>query len=494
MLQAKKLLTLFSFLPFLAAGCSESVSAPEKPVRSTATETQALALRALPDFTPLVEQYGPTVVNISTTQSLRGPRGPQIPEIPGLSEDDPFFEFFRRFIPPAPDRGPRGGPRGFQAQSLGSGFIVSEDGYILTNSHVVANADEITVRLTDKREFKAKVVGVDKRTDVAVLKIDATGLPAAPLGNSANVKVGEWVVAIGSPFGFDNSVTAGIVSAKGRSLPDETYVPFIQTDVAVNPGNSGGPLFNLKGEVIGINSQIFSRTGGYMGLSFAIPIELAMDVSKQLRTTGKVSRGKLGVVIQALTPELAKSFGKENASGALVASVEKGSPAEKAGLQAGDVILKYEGRAVETSQDLPSLVASSRPGSKINLEVWRKGSTREIQVTLAELPAEKVAAGESGGKADLNKLGMALAELTAEQKKELKIDHGIMVTDAEGAAARAGIRRGDVVLAIKGNEVKTVEEFNSLVKSAPPGEPLALLIQRGESTLYVAVKPETEKG
>jgi serine protease Do len=495
MSQARNLVAVTAVIASLiAAGCSDSVSAPQQNTQQSATPQQPLPLRALPDFTPLVQQYGPTVVNISTTQALRR-GGQQMPEIPGLSEDDPFFEFFRRFIP-KPESGPRG-PRAFPAQSLGSGFIVSDDGYILTSAHVISNAEEITVRLTDRREFKAKVVGVDKRTDVAVLKIDATGLPTAPLGTSEEVKVGEWVVAIGSPFGFENSVTAGIVSAKGRSLPDETYVPFLQTDVAVNPGNSGGPLFNLKGEVVGINSQIFSRTGGYMGLSFAIPIELAMDVSKQLRTTGKVSRGRLGVVIQSLTPELARSFGKDNARGALVSSVEKGSPAEKAGIQPGDVILKYDGKTVETSAELPPLVATTRPGSKAELQIWRKGSTKELQVTVAELPGEKVAAGgdsRPGAKEEVNKLGLALSELSAEQKKELKTDHGIMVSDAQGVAARAGIRAGDVILAVKGNEVKSVEEFNNLVKQAPADQPLALLIQRGESTLYVAVKPETDKG
>jgi serine protease Do len=324
---------------------------------------QAQNSRALPDFTELVERQGAAVVNISTTQTVRSnQRGAQ--PFP-FDENDPMYEFFRRFIPRQPGMpGLPGTPRQFESRSLGSGFVVSADGYILTNAHVVDSADEILVRLTDKREFKARVIGADKRTDVALIKIDATALPTVRLGDPGLLKVGEWVVAIGSPFGFDNSVTAGIVSAKGRSLPQENYVPFIQTDVAVNPGNSGGPLFNMRGEVVGINSQIYSRSGGFMGISFAIPIDVAMDVQAQLRASGKVSRGRIGVVIQEVTKELAESFGLSQAQGAAVNAVEKGGPAEKAGIEPGDVILKFDGKPIASSGDLPRIVGSSKPGSR----------------------------------------------------------------------------------------------------------------------------------
>src|SRR5207245_2723506 len=327
--------------------------------------------QVLPDFTRLVEEQGSAVVNISTTQAVR--RTSALPQIPGM-EDDEIQEFFRRFIPrqqpgvPGPGPGPRS-----ESRSLGSGFILSADGYIMTNAHVLEGADEINVRFTDKREFKAKVVGADRRTDRALIKIDATGLPAVRMGDPNRLKVGEWVVAIGSPFGFDSTVTAGIVSAKGRSLPQENFVPFIQTDVAINPGNSGGPLFNMRGEVVGINSQIYSRTGGFMGLSFAIPIDVAMEVQSQLRQFGRVSRGRIGVVIQEVSKELAESFGLSRPSGALVNSVEKGGPAEKAGVETGDIILKFDGKSVSTSSELPRIVGSTKPGNKVALEVWRKG-------------------------------------------------------------------------------------------------------------------------
>ena len=313
-------------------------------------------VQGLPDFTELVEKQGPAVVNVSTTSAARS--GPQSP----VPEDDPFYDFFRRFGPPQ--------PRDYEARSLGSGFIISADGYILTNAHVVEAAEDITVKLNDKREFKAKVIGSDRRTDVAVIKIEASGLPAVKIGDPERLKVGEWVLAIGSPFGFESTVTAGIVSAKGRSLPQENYVPFIQTDVAINPGNSGGPLFNLKGEVVGMNSQIYSRTGGFMGLSFAIPIDVAMDITNQLRTVGRISRGRIGVVIQEVTKELAESFGLPKAAGALVNSVEKGGPADKAGLEPSDVILKFEGKAVNSSSDLPRIVAQTRPGAKATVQIW----------------------------------------------------------------------------------------------------------------------------
>ncbi|HXF66027.1 MAG TPA: DegQ family serine endoprotease [Burkholderiales bacterium] len=438
----------------------------------------------LPDFTELVEKQGPAVVNISTTQSVRNPLFPQIPN---LQEDDPFYEFFRRFMP-------NPGPREFQSHSLGSGFIISADGYILTNAHVVDAADEITVKLNDKREFKAKVIGADRRTDIALLKIDATGLPAVRFGDPNKLKVGEWVVAIGSPFGFENTVTAGIVSAKGRSLPQENYVPFIQTDVAVNPGNSGGPLFNLKGEVVGINSQIYSRTGGFMGLSFAIPIDVANDIAQQLRTTGKVTRGRIGVVIQPVTKELADGFGLARPQGALVNSVEKGGPADKAGIEPGDVILRFDGKPVNSSEDLPRIVAATKPGSRVAIQLWRNKAAREVQVTVAEMPDDRAARqARRGGKppaAAASQYGLTLSDLSEAQKNELKIQGGVLVENAQGAAARAGVRRGDVILAINNQDVKSVEQFNQMMAQFEKGRIVALLIRRGSNSLYVPFRVE----
>jgi serine protease Do len=431
----------------------------------------------LPDFTELVEKQGPTVVNISTTQSVRSPLAPQVPNLP---EDDPFYEFFRRFIPSP-------GPREFQSQSLGSGFVISADGYVLTNAHVVDAADEITVKLNDKREFKAKVIGADRRTDIALLKIDASGLQAVRVGDPGRLKVGEWVVAIGSPFGFENTVTAGIVSAKGRSLPQENFVPFIQTDVAVNPGNSGGPLFNMRGEVVGINSQIYSRTGGFMGLSFAIPIDVANDIAQQLRSTGKVTRGRIGVVIQPITKELAESFGLSKPLGALVNSVEKGGPADKAGIESGDVILRFDGKSVGSSEDLPRMVGGTRPGSKVAVQLWRNKSAREVQVTVAELQDDRAARqSRRGGKPPAtSQYGLALADLSEAQRKELKVDGGVLVENAQGAAARAGIRRGDVILAVNNQDVKSVEQFKELMSQSEKGRIVALLVRRGSNSLYI---------
>jgi serine protease Do len=388
-------------------------------------------------------------------------------------------------------------PRDFENKSLGSGFIVSGDGFILTNAHVVDGADEVTVRLTDKREFKAKIIGADKRTDVALIKIEASGLPVVKLGDPAQLKVGEWVVAIGSPFGFDNSVTAGIVSAKGRSLPQENYVPFIQTDVAINPGNSGGPLFNMRGEVVGINSQIYSRSGGYMGVSFAIPIDVAMDIQSQLRSSGKVSRGRLGVVIQEVSKELADSLGLARAMGAVVNSVEKGGPAEKAGVEAGDVILRFDGKAINSSADLPRLVAGTRPGTRSTVQVWRKGATREIQVTVGEMPDEKPAGGKPAKGAKPaeqapNRLGLVVSELTAEQKRELKMNSGLLVEDVRGIGARSDLRSGDVIIAVisKGatTEVKSVEQFNKLLAQFEKGSNVTLLVRRGEMQTFITIK------
>ncbi len=447
------------------------------------------AAAQLPDFTELVEKQGPTVVNISTTQTVRNPLG--VPQVPQLQEDDPFYEFFRRFIP-------NPGPREFQSNSLGSGFIISGDGYILTNAHVVEAADEITVKLTDKREFKAKVIGSDRRTDIALIKIEGSALPTVKFGDPNRLKVGEWVVAIGSPFGFENSVTAGIVSAKGRSLPQENFVPFIQTDVAVNPGNSGGPLFNLKGEVVGINSQIYSRTGGFMGLSFAIPIDVANDIAAQLKTTGKVTRGKIGVVIQPVTKEIAESFGLPKPSGALVSSVEKGSPAEKAGIEAGDVILRFDGKPVNSSEDLPRLVGSTRPGSKATVQLMRNKAAREVTLVIGEMQTEERTAQRQqrrgpGGKPPaeaVSRFGMTLSEPTAEQRNQLKIPGGVLVEDAQGAAVRAGIRRGDIILAVNNQDVKSLEQFGQLMGKFEKSQIVALLVRRGPNALYIPFRIE----
>lgn len=432
--------------------------------------------KELPDFTDLAEKQGLAVVNVSTTQTVRSQGAPQLP----FSEDDPFYEFFRRFAPPM--------PREFESRSLGSGFIISADGYVLTNAHVVDSAEEITVKLTDKREFKAKVIGSDKRTDVALIKIDAASLPKVTLGDPNKLKVGEWVVAIGSPFGFENSVTAGIVSAKGRSLPQENFVPFIQTDVAINPGNSGGPLFNLKGEVVGINSQIYSRTGGFMGLSFAIPIDVAMEVADQLRTTGKVNRGRIGVVIQEVTKELAESFGLSKPSGALINSVEKGGPADKAGLEPSDVILKFDGKTVNNSSDLPRVVGATKPGSKVAVQIWRKGAAKDISLMVGEIPADDKMAQRPGKKDQDTRYGMMLDNLTPEQKSELGIKGGVLVEEAQGAAARAGIRRGDIILAVNNQDVKSVENFTQLLGKYEKGRSVALLIRRGDNALYIPLR------
>jgi serine protease Do len=447
--------------------------------------------RGLPDFTELAEKQGPAVVNISTTQVTRGQS--QAMPFP-FDENDPAFEFFKRFIP----RPPGGGtPRDFENKSLGSGFIISGDGYILTNAHVVEGADEVTVRLTDKREFKAKTIGADKRTDVALIKIEASGLPVVKMADVGQLKVGEWVVAIGSPFGFDNSVTAGIVSAKGRSLPQENYVPFIQTDVAINPGNSGGPLFNMRGEVVGINSQIYSRSGGYMGVSFAIPIDVAMDIQNQLRASGKVSRGRMGVVIQEVSKELADSLGLSKPMGAVVNSVEKGGPAEKAGLEPGDVILKFDGKPIASSADLPRLVGATRPGTRSTVQVWRKGSTRDIAVTVGEVIDEKQASarplkGSKPPEQAANRLGLVVSELTAEQKRDLKMNSGLLIEDVRSAGSRADLRSGDVIIAVisKGatTEVKSVDQFNKLLAQFEKGSNVTLLIRRGDMQTFVTIK------
>ena len=434
------------------------------------------------DVADLVESQGPAVVNISTTTLAKRSTNGMSPDMPG-NEDMP--EFFRRFFPGMP--GMPGGPMpDTPSHGTGSGFIVGSDGTILTNAHVVRGADEVIVKLTDKRKFTAKVIGTDARTDVAVLKITAQNLPAVKLGNPDALRVGEAVAAIGSPFGFENSVTAGIVSAKGRSLPSESYVPYIQTDVAINPGNSGGPLFNMKGEVVGINSQIYSRSGGYQGVSFAIPIDVAMEVVNQLKSGGRVSRGWLGVVIQEVSSDLAESFGLDRARGALIAQVQPDGPAAKAGLQASDVILKFNGKPVENSGDLPRMVGTVKPGSSIPLEIWRKGKVQTINVVLTELPADEQVASKSG-KA-YSRGGLALAELTAEQRREIGIDYGLLVQDATGDALRAGIRSGDVILAVNNGKVATVEAFRKAIAAVPVGKAAAILVKRGDGSLYVPLK------
>ncbi len=479
----KKLSAIF-FLVSLVS-CSERTDTSTPPSSKEtfvkpAPSARGATLAQLPDFSTLVEQHGMSVVNISTTQKL-SQQG--FPGFQGMPEDDPFFDFFRRFIPPGPQQ-----PREYRTQSLGSGFIISEDGYVLTNAHVVANADEVTVKLTDKREFKAKVVGADKRTDIALLKITANHLPHIQTGNAMDLKVGEWVVAIGSPFGFENSVTAGIVSAKGRSLPDETYVPFIQTDVAVNPGNSGGPLFNLRGEVIGVNSQIYSRTGGYMGLSFAIPIDVAMNIADQLRNQGKVSRGKLGVQIQELTADLAASFGLKEAKGVLVAGVEPAGPADKAGILPGDVILKFDNKPINSANELPLLVASSKPGTRLDIELLRKGSVKKVVAVIGELGADSTPKAESLAPTS-NRLGLVLREFDTEEKQSLGISRGLLVEEVQGLAARSGVRPGDIILAINADPVITMKSFNQALEKNR-GKGIALLIRREGNTLYIPIKPE----
>lgn len=452
---------------------------------------------ALPDFTPLVVENSAAVVNISSTAKKREtgggiPPGYNMPDIP---EDSPFYDFFRKFFGEIPE----GGLDPFeQRASLGSGFILTEDGYVITNNHVVKDAEEIVVSLQDRREFIAELVGTDPRSDIAVLKIDGENLPRVKLGDSNKLKVGEWVLAIGSPFGFNHSVTAGIVSAIGRSLPNENYVPFIQTDVAINPGNSGGPLFNLDGEVVGVNSQIYSRTGGFMGLSFAVPINVVTNVYEQLRDKGHVSRGWLGVLIQDVTRELAESFGMKRPHGALIAKVLPGGPAEKAGFEVGDVVVKFDGKEISFSSDLPPMVGSSMIGAKVPVEIIRKGKTQILTVTIAELPADdelQIASGGMGNAVKSNALNITVKDLTEQQKKELQIeDHGVLVeTVAEGPAQKAGIRRGDVILLINNIKVKDAGHFNKMVEELPRDKSIPILIQRRGGPIFIALKLSDEQ-
>nr|WP_272876511.1 DegQ family serine endoprotease [Stutzerimonas stutzeri] len=444
----------------------------------------ALANAQLPDFTPLVESASPAVVNISTKQHVQA-RGaaPQMPDLEGLP---PIIrEFFEHGFPAMPE--------GQQpdAQSLGSGFIIAADGYVLTNNHVVADADEIIVRMPDRSELEATLVGADPRTDVALLKIDATGLPTVRLGDSSSLKVGEWVLAIGSPFGFDHTVTAGIVSATGRNLPSESYVPFIQTDVAINPGNSGGPLFNLQGEVVGINSQIFTRSGGFMGLSFAIPIDVAMDVADQLRTEGKVSRGWLGVAIQEVNRDLAESFGLERPAGALVAQVMDGGPAAKGGLRVGDVILSVDGHAIDMSADLPHLIGAMKPDTNAKLEIVRDGERETLTVKVGSLPDEGKEAAASGRNAEKssNRLGVKVSELTAEQKRTLDLPGGVVITEvSSGPAAMIGLRPGDVITHLNNQAIDSVSTFAEVAEQLPKNRSVSMRVLRQGRASFITFK------
>ncbi len=433
----------------------------------------------LPDFTQIVKDHGASVVNITSTQLIHANNVPGFP-------DDQMFQFFRHFMP-APEAqggGDGGGSTEIPQRSGGSGFIISSDGYILTNAHVVDHADKVTVKLTDRREFTAKVIGMDTRTDIALLKINATGLPKAPIGDPKQLQVGEWVLAIGSPFGFENSVTAGIVSAKNRALPDENYVPFIQTDAAVNPGNSGGPLFNMKGQVVGINSQIFSRSGGYMGVSFAIPIDVAMQTADQLKLYGKVRRGQLGVVIQDVNAGVASAFGLARPEGALVSEVVPDGPAARAGIKAGDVILKFNGQTISRSIDLPLLVAESKPGSVAHLDVWRNRAMLALSATLGEMPDKISRSGHSGWSgASPDKLGLVVEPLPHTAGKV-----GVLVRDSEGLAAQAGIQPGDIILAIGNKSLHSVAQYKALMQAALQQHTIALLIKREGETLYITLQ------
>ncbi|MDH3526582.1 MAG: DegQ family serine endoprotease [Gammaproteobacteria bacterium] len=452
---------------------------------------QSAQAQHLPGFTELVKKAAPAVVNISTTQKVKSgvPQLPEGFEIPQLPEGSPFGELFKHFFDQE-----EGEPSLRDAQSLGSGSIISADGYILTNYHVVKNADEIIVRLNDRRELRGEVIGTDKRSDIALLKIDADDLPVAKIGKSSSLQVGEWVLAIGSPFGFDYSATAGIVSAKGRSLPRENYVPFIQTDVAINPGNSGGPLFNQAGEVVGVNSQIYSRTGGYMGLSFAIPIEVAMDVADQLKTKGHVSRGWLGVLIQDITLDLAESFGMKQPRGALVAKVLEDSPAEDAGFRVGDVIVAFNGKAIKDSASLPPIVGSTKVGVFVPVDIIRDRNQAVVNVKLGELPEDAaVAKLHKPAVEKANRLGVTVLDLTDKQKQEFELANGVVVERlVDGAASKAGVRKGDIILSLNNETVNNSAQFQELVEALPVNKSVAVLVQRGSSPTFLAIKVPDE--
>jgi serine protease Do len=459
--------------------------------------TPAVAqVRALPDFTDLVEQVGPSVVNIRTLEKVSAEQAH------GGPNEQEMLDFFRRFGLPIPNA-PRQAPKRSQPQEdeqprgVGSGFILTPDGMIMTNAHVVEGADEVIVTLTDKREFKAKIIGTDKRSDVAVVKIEATGLPAVKVGDVNRLKVGEWVMAIGSPFGLDNTVTAGIVSAKQRDTGD--YLPFIQTDVAINPGNSGGPLINMRGEVVGVNSQIYSRSGGSMGISFSIPMDEAVRVSEQLRATGRVTRGRIGVQIDQVSKEVAESIGLGKPQGALVRGVEAGAPADKAGVEAGDIIVKFDGKAVEKSSDLPRMVGGTKPGTKSSLTVFRRGTTKELSVVIAEIEAEKPVkkAADKPAKPKestaVQTLGLVVSDLTEAQRKELKLKGGVSVDSVSGSAERAGVREGDVITAVLYTEILTAKEFEAAIAKIDKTKPIPLLVRRGDSANFLVLRPQPRK-
>ncbi len=457
------------------------------------TQSAHAQTRTLPDFTDLVDLVGPSVVNIRTLEKV-SPRSAQ-----GAPNEEEMLEFFRRFGLPLPNV-PRQGQRPNRQQpqeeeqprGVGSGFVLTSDGFIMTNAHVVDGADEVLVTLTDKREFKAKIIGADKRSDIAVVKIEATGLPAVKVGDVNRLRVGEWVMAIGSPFGLENTVTAGIVSAKQRDTGD--YLPFIQTDVAINPGNSGGPLINMRGEVVGVNSQIYSRSGGSMGISFAIPMDEAVRVSDQLRSSGRVSRGRIGVQIESVNKEVADSIGLGKAQGALVSRVEAASPAEKAGVEAGDIITKFDGKPIEKSSDLPRMVGSTKPGTKSTLTIFRRGAYRDLPVTLAEVetdkPVAKASPREEKPKTSSagQPFGLTVSDLSDAQKKELKLKGGVKIDAATEAAARAGLREGDVILSLANVEVNSVKEFESALGKFDKSKPLNVLFRRGEWTQYALIR------
>ena len=471
----------------LALGATMALPA----VAQVPAQTPPASVRGLPDFTDLVEQVGPSVVNIRTMEKMAARGG-----MNGMDEE--MLEFFKRFGVPIPNlprqpRQQRPNQEDEQPRGVGSGFIVSADGYVMTNAHVVDGADEVIVTLTDKREFKAKIVGTDKRTDVAVVKIEASGLPAVGIGDINRLRVGEWVMAIGSPFGLENTVTAGIVSAKQRDTGD--YLPFIQTDVAINPGNSGGPLINMRGEVVGINSQIYSRSGGFMGISFAIPIDEAMRVSEQLRASGRVTRGRIGVQIGQVTRDVAESLGLGKQQGALVTGVEAGSPAEKAGIEAGDIITRFDGKAIEKIADLPRMVGNTKPGTKSTVTVFRRGSARDLSIQIAEIEPDKSALKTSDKDAKpksssaAQQLGLTVSDLTDAQKKELKLRGGVRVDTATESAARAGLREGDVILAIANAEVAGVKDFEAALSKADKSKPINVLFRRGEWAQYALIRP-----
>jgi len=481
-------LNLKPLRPYLAAGLmAVAATASVLP----AAPVWAQQGRTLPDFTDLVDQVGPSVVNIRTLEKVKASSGGNV--------DEQMLEFFKRFgipVPPNMPRAPRPDPSQpdeEQPRGVGSGFILTADGFVMTNAHVVEGADEVIVTLTDKREFKAKIIGSDKRSDVAVVKIEAAGLPAVKIADIGRLRVGEWVMAIGSPFGLENTVTAGIVSAKQRDTGD--YLPFIQTDVAINPGNSGGPLINMRGEVVGINSQIYSRSGGFQGISFAIPIDEATRVAEQLRVSGKVTRGRIGVQIDQVTKDVAESIGLGKPQGALVRGVESGAPAEKAGIEAGDIITKFEGKTIDKASDLPRLVGNIKPGTKATVTVFRRGASRDLVVTIAEVEADKPArpASAETSKAPAagpaQALGLSVSNITDAQKNELKVKGGVKVDAVQGAAARAGLREGDVIVSIANMEVTSVASFEAALAKVDKSKGMTMLVRRGELAQFVIIKP-----